>query len=387
MEARSRVRATVAVGAAALLLFASACTGEREVDVESGPYGTALPTFQAPAVPWPGSSWQRDLRAAPRLAAEAARTGTHCVMVVQDGVVVHEWTAPGRTSTETGPVWSITKSVTALLVAVAARDGHLAPDDRVAEHVPAWRGGPSADVRIEHVLAQTSGRRWSHDLDYGQFVRQAADKTAFALRVGQQHPPGTHWEYNNAATQVLAAVLEGATGRSLAEYARSVLFDPLGMSETTWDLDATGSATTYSGLRSSCEDLARLGLFVARGGVWRDARLLDAAVVDQVTGESSSDLNAAYADLWWTNRAGRVQTIERAAGFGADAPPRTGRLAPDVPADARWAHGYGNQVLAVIPSAGTVAVRLGERPARSQDLGPGALARAALRVVADAPQP
>lgn len=386
MRARSRARVVVAVGVA-LLCLPAACTREVAVDVDAGPYGTALPTFEAPAVPWPGSSWQRDLRAAPGLDEEAARTGTHCLTVVQDGVVVHEWTAPGRTSTEPVPVWSITKSVTSLLVAVAERDGHLDQDDRVAEHVPAWRGSPSADVRIEHLLAQTSGRRWSHDLDYGQFIGRSSDKTAFALAVGQQHPPGAHWEYNNAATQVLAAVLEGATGRSLAEYARSVLFDPLEMSETTWDLDATGSATTYSGLRSSCEDLARLGLSVARGGVWRDARLLDAAVIDRVTGESSSDLNAAYADLWWTNRAGRVQTIERAAGFGADAPPRTGRLAPDVPADARWAHGYGNQVLAVIPSAETVAVRLGERPARSQDLGPGALARAALSVVADAPQP
>lgn len=352
-------------------MLLAGCSGTTEpTPAPSDALDGRLPTVEPPPERWPGERWAEEPAGTwDALDAEAAATGSTCVAVVRDGVLVHRWTAPGADARTAGPVYSVTKSVTALLVAIAVAEGDLALDDRVADHVPQWRGGPSAQVTVEQLLSMTSGRRWTYDLDYGEMIRRAPDKTAFALGVGQEDRPGATWEYDNIAVQVLEAVLASATGEDVADYARDRLFDPVGLRDTTWDRDAAGRTTTYSGIRSSCDDLARLGLLVARRGAWDREQVVRADLVDQLTGTTSSDLNAAYAGLWWVNAEGRVKTIERAAGFGADRPPYDGRLAPEAPADARWAIGYGNQLLAVVPSRDVVAVRIGARPSGPERLG------------------
>lgn len=308
----------------------------------------------------PGETWARGeagdfSELDDRLAVDASS----CLAVVRDGELVHEASWGDGSPV---PVYSITKSVTAVLVAMVVADGDLALDDPVARHVPAWRGTASQDVTVRDLMANVSGRQWTYDLDYGQMIRRAPDKTAFAVGLGQDQPPGERWEYNNAAIQVLAAVLESASGSSPARLASERLFEPLGMTRTTWPGDPAGNTTTYSGIESTCADLARFGLMLQREGRWGEDQIAPADVLTQATAASSSDLNAAYGLLFWTNREGRVQEVRRAAGFESDVPPRDGRLAPGAPADAFWAFGYGNQYVAVVPSEDVVAVRLGRRP-------------------------
>ncbi len=347
------------LAATAVLLACSA----PEDDEPTAPTAT-LPTLDASPSPMPdavpGEQWTlREDGDFGSLETELAADATSCVAVVRDGELVEDRTWGGEAPV---PVYSITKSITAVLVLIAAEDGDLALDDPVARHVPAWRGTPSRDVTVRDVMANVSGREWTYDLDYGQMVRRAADKTAFAVGLGQDHPPGEHWEYNNSAVQVLSAVLEAATGESPAELAADRLFGPLGMTSTRWPSDPSGRTPTFSGVESTCRDLARFGLLLQREGRWGEDQVLPADVLAEAT-DASSELNAAYGLLFWTNHEGRLQEVHRAAGFDRDPPPREGRLAPKVPADAFWAFGYGNQYVAVVPSEKVVAVRLGRRPA------------------------
>jgi CubicO group peptidase (beta-lactamase class C family) len=98
-----------------------------------------------------------------------------------------------------------------------------------------------------------------------------------------------------------------------------------------------------------------------RSGTWNGTQLVSKNFVAEAT-TSSSTLNAAYGLLWWVNKPGHIVTIDRAAGFPNDKPPYEGQLAPGAPDDAFWALGYGNEYVAVIPSDGVVAVRMGQRP-------------------------
>lgn len=282
--------------------------------------------------------------------------GSTCTLVLRGDEVVHEHPAGARHATRR--VYSVTKSVVGVLLAVAAADGDLDLDDPVSQHVPTWPAD-SADVTIRHLMSMTSGRRWTEGLDAAMIG--ADDQTAAALAAGQQDEPGAMWRYDNLATQLLSVVLTSAVG-DVEAFARERLFDPLGLVDTSWERDRAGRIKTYAGIVSSCADLARLGVLMRDGGAFRGRRILSAGAVAELTA-TSSELNAAYGLLWWTNARGRVQEVRRAAGFEQDRPPFTGRLAPGSPPDAFWALGWGNQFLAVVPSADVVAVRLGPKPA------------------------
>jgi CubicO group peptidase (beta-lactamase class C family) len=191
----------------------------------------------------------------------------------------------------------------------------------------------------------------------------ASDKTAFALALGQDAPPGDVWAYNNSAIQTLSAVLETATGDDPIDYARTHLFEPLGMAYSTLTTDAAGNALTFMGLRTTCLDLARFGYLMLRDGVWDGEQVVSSDYVEQATGRSSTELNAAYGLLWWLNRKGTIATPALATtGIDDGSGARRGQLVPGAPDDAFWALGFRNQIVAVIPSEGIVAVRMGAAP-------------------------
>ena len=62
-----------------------------------------------------------------------------------------------------------------------------------------------------------------------------------------------------------------------------------------------------------------------------------------------------------TSRAASSRSTARRASR-ATKRPYDGQLAPGAPDDTFWALGYGNEYVAVIPSEGVVAVRMGSRP-------------------------
>lgn len=349
------------------LLAAAACSnGDAEPDVEVLPVTLPTITIPAPAPVYPGREWRKGSVSGADFAdldRTLKQTGSTCVSVVKDGRLVHDESWAGTTASTPRKIYSITKSFTSLLIGMAVDEGLLGLDDSASEEVDEWRGSSQEDITVRDLLSMTSGRHFDERTD-NQMIRSEPDKTAFALGLAQDHAPGERWTYDNSAVQTLESVLDDLFDEGdVAKIAQQRLLDPLGMRDTSWPHDQAGNATTYSGVESTCQDLARVGLLMLREGRWRDGALVSEEYVAQATGRSSSKLNAAYGLLWWVNRPGRIAEVPRQAGYPQDKPPYEGRLAPDVPEDAFWAYGYGDEYIAVIPSEGVVAVRLGARPA------------------------
>lgn len=151
---------------------------------------------------------------------------------------------------------SLSKQFTAAAVLKLQDDGKLSVDDPLCNFIDdcpaAW-----APIRLSHLLAHTSG---IPDLmarpGWGR-VRitptTLAELTAESKLYPLQFQPGSRIRYDNAAYNLLAAVVERVSGQAFADYLHTALFAPLGMADTGFDDGAdhrivTGYANLAGGL-------------------------------------------------------------------------------------------------------------------------------------------
>jgi CubicO group peptidase (beta-lactamase class C family) len=319
---------------------------------------------------YPGDEWATvdrsdagfDAAGLTRLADTAAAANSTCLVVTRGGELVDEHYWRDMTPDSPREAFSVTKSITSTLVGIAQDQGLLDIAEPAADYIPEWSGTDAAAVSVENLLSNNSGRHWDLNTDYVRMAIGAPDKTAFAVGLAQDTAPGEVWAYNNSAIQTLSAVLEAATGADPVDFARTQIFEPLGMRHSALGTDAAGNALTYAGLQTTCRDLARFGYLMLRDGVWDGEQVVSSEYVAQATGESSTPLNAAYGWLWWLNHKGPIGSPTLATTGVEDAPIADGQLVPGAPDDVFWALGFNNQIVAVIPSEDIVAVRMGPRP-------------------------
>ncbi|MFE0463760.1 serine hydrolase domain-containing protein, partial [Kitasatospora sp. NPDC058965] len=129
---------------------------------------------------------------------------------------------------------SVTKTFTATAVCLAADRGLLDLD----APVPGRYGDPAPTVR--QLLGHRGGFGAFYAFHYGP-GDSPVDPADYLVPL---RPPGTGWEYANLGYYLLGRLLEQATGRPLAGYLRSEVFEPLGMVDTHVGADYAGHAPT-----------------------------------------------------------------------------------------------------------------------------------------------
>jgi CubicO group peptidase (beta-lactamase class C family) len=395
MDVRSQGRkgwllvALVVLGTA----VAACSSGDDDDDAKGAGAGAATEdaTEDGADVPYPGAEWATidpadagfDPAALGRLDAAADAAGSTCLVVTRDGAVVDEQYWDGGGADQPREAFSVTKSITSTLVGIAQDEGDLALDDPASDFIAEWRGTDSDAVTIRNLVSNDSGRQWDLGTDYARMAVQARDKTGFAIGLGQDTAPGEVWAYNNSAIQTLSQVLGDATGEDPADYAESRIFGPTGMRDSTMNKDAAGNTLTFMGLRTTCLDLARFGYLMLNGGRWEDEQVVSQDWVDEATGRSSTDLNAAYGYLWWLNRRGPIASPTIATTGAGEGSIADGQMDPDAPDDVFWALGFQDQIVAVIPSERIVAVRMGAPPPPEAQFNQAALTNGVLGALAD----
>jgi CubicO group peptidase (beta-lactamase class C family) len=239
-----------------------------------------------------------------KLIAEKRVWGLHGVLIVRGRHIVLEryfeaednnWGRPLGV-VQFGPdtlhnLYSVTKSVVALVYGIALAEGKVPPPNApLYAQFPEYEDLVVADERrkqqtIAHALSMSLGAQWNEiGLAYDSpandevGMEMAKDRYRFVLERPVTGAPGKRWQYSGGATALLGRLIAKGTGRSLPDYARAALFDPMGLGRTewvtskdTWVFGQTGSGDgepiAASGLRMTPRDLARIGQLILDNGI------------------------------------------------------------------------------------------------------------------------
>jgi CubicO group peptidase (beta-lactamase class C family) len=191
----------------------------------------------------------------------------------------------GATPDTVYAVASVSKSLTGTGALVLVAQGKLRTDQPVAPFLSAplaSLGGSAQEVRVEHLLAHTSGipHHW-HSAYADRKESIVGREELIRHHAFVASPPGERYLYTNLGYGVLAQVIEQAGGAPFQEVMAREVFRPLGMNRTTLEAwvgeagvvrgyDGDGARIPYSyrlapdggaGFFSSLHDLLRYALF------------------------------------------------------------------------------------------------------------------------------
>jgi len=232
--------------------------------------------------------------------------GVHAILIERNGQLIYEeyfdgfderWGVPlGRVSMKLDTrhdLRSMTKSVVSALVGIALAEGSIRSlDQPLIKWFPEYADLDTPErrrVTLAHVLSMTSGFKWNENVPYSDprndEIRMTRDKEPlrYALSAAFDRDPGAEFNYNGGLTQVMAAVLERATKTSIEDYARTKLFEPLGITDVEWVGYLAGMPAAASGLRLRPRDAAKFGSLYLNGGKWNGKQVIPAPWVELST--------------------------------------------------------------------------------------------------------
>jgi CubicO group peptidase (beta-lactamase class C family) len=151
---------------------------------------------------------------------------------------------------------SVSKQFTAAAVLLLVRDGKLTLDDPVRKYLPEVPDY-GAPLTIRHMLNHTSGLRdWGSVESVAGWPRTTRAYThehvldIVSRQRALNFPSGTRWSYSNTGFNLAAILVSRVSGMPFPEFTRTRIFEPLGMSRTSWRDDHTrivkGRAIAYS---------------------------------------------------------------------------------------------------------------------------------------------
>jgi CubicO group peptidase (beta-lactamase class C family) len=260
------------------------------------------------------------------------------IVVVRHGVLVYEgyFNRPNRArlafdATTKHEGHSMTKSVTSLLVGIAVDRGLIKDlDAPVLSFFPEYADLATPEknrITLRHLLTMSAG--WGGDDAKPPRAMPLASPYRTMLERQVEMEPGSTFKYDSDSTELLAAVLQKVTGKTLDILAKEELFEPLGIVDVAWQRHLpNGSPMASTALVARPRDWAKLGQLVLDRGAWHGKQIVSSSWIDLSTSMQKSATTApdgsasrlAYGFQWWLGRSsndGRVVDWTAAMGFNS----------------------------------------------------------------------
>lgn len=204
---------------------------------------------------------------------EDPKCGVHTLMVLRKGHVIAEAAfSPWRLDTPQY-IYSMSKSITGMAIGMAIEEGILSLSDRLVdifpERVLPFHHAKLDSLTIEHLLTMTAGIRFN---EVGSALEK--DWRRAYMESDFDFAPGEKFYYNSLNTYMLSAAFHRKAGKGLMEYLTPKLFEPLGITDITWERCPMGIEKGGWGLYLHTEDMAKLGQLYLNKGIWKGQRII-----------------------------------------------------------------------------------------------------------------
>ncbi len=273
----------------------------------------------------------------------------HSMLVVRDGLLVHEEYFNGYGWANPHDIRSVTKSITSLLTGIAVERGSLAGVDAplmdyLGTEYPEVRD--KDDILLRHLLSMSTGL----DCDDGDRstrgqedrMYETEDWVGHFLSLSRPYAPGDTTRYCTGGVVALGEAIAQGTGQDLAAFADDALFAPLGIENYRWARFDDGRKVDAGGhLLLTPQAMAKVGMLVLQGGEWNGRQIVSEEWIERSTRPRTEIRGMPYGYLWWSDtlRYGEKEVgIVWASGNGG----QTIFLAPEYDLVAVFTAGYFN---------------------------------------------
>jgi CubicO group peptidase (beta-lactamase class C family) len=223
----------------------------------------------------------------------------HSLLVAKNGTLVYEQYFAGpdqiygndvgvvvHSKTKLHDIRSISKSVISACIGIAIDQGIIeGVGQRISDFFPEFAlKGSKSKWTIQHFLTMTTGLVWNENFTYSdpendEFkMTNSRNPIVYVLNKPLKCKPGTRFNYNGGATQILSEIIERVSNSTLDRFVNEFLFEPLGIKHFEWSKYSVWKGSDEfaapSGLRLTSRDIMKIGLLYSNKGVWDKKRLI-----------------------------------------------------------------------------------------------------------------
>ncbi|SJZ39386.1 serine hydrolase domain-containing protein [Anaerorhabdus furcosa] len=253
------------------------------------------------------------------------------IIVMKSDEILYENYFNGSNPNNAVHIFSVTKSIVSILIGIAIDKGYIKSiNDRVLDYFPEYkikRGEKTIQqITIRHLLTMTAPYKYIFAPYTKHFTNPDSVSSSLNYLGGKKLTE--KFRYTPiVGPDILTGILTKATGKTVLEFAREVLFSPLGIQVDKlielkskeeqmayykekdvrgWVVDGVGVNSAGWGLSLTARDLLKIGQLLMNGGIYNNQQIVSSSWINDCTKEQSKweERKLSYGYLWWVVKDG-----------------------------------------------------------------------------------
>lgn len=257
------------------------------------------------AQPWGIHKNYNKIKATPALEQLHTQIKTVAFLIIKNDSIWHESYYDGFDKNSKSNSFSMAKSIVSASLGKAIMEGKIKSlNQLVSDFYPEFKEGKSAKMTVGDLSSMASGLNWDEayyspfSITTRAYFTDELSKVILGLKGVDE--PGQKYKYLSGNTQLLAMVIEKATGESLSNYVSNNFWKPMGAeNDALWQTDKkNGIVKAFCCVATDARDFARFGKLYKQHGNWNGKQLLDSTfIAKSITPRFKASPEYGYG--WW----------------------------------------------------------------------------------------